>query len=82
MPKEHRRYGQMNTRRAATRTRTYEVRVVRTYEEEWVDLEINATSAEEAQALAQKEAEANAAILFGTISDPSYSVTDCEPIEE
>jgi hypothetical protein len=82
MPKEHRRYGQMPTRRAAIRARTYEVRVLRSYEEEYIDLEIKATCEEEAKSLALAEATANACLYFGTTGEPSYDATDCEPMED
>ena len=79
MAKETRRYGHMPTRRGPTK-RLYEVRVIRVIEEESIYLEIRASSSEEAKQLAVKEAEANHALLFGDIGQPSYEATDAEPI--
>ena len=79
MAKETRRYGHMPTRRGPTK-RLYEVRVIRVIEEESIDIEIRASSEEEAKALALKEARANHALLFSDIGEPSYEATDAEPI--
>jgi hypothetical protein len=60
----------------------FEVRVQRTYHEEWVDLEIEAATSSEAEEKALNEAKTDANLLFGAISDPYFEVTDIEPIEE
>jgi hypothetical protein len=60
----------------------YEVRVYRRYDEEYVDLEIEATSEEEAKELAEKDAVANKSLYFGETPEPSFDAQDAEVIEE
>lgn len=59
--------------------KTYEVRVRRVIEEEYVDIEVEASSPEEAQSLALDEAVTNMSTLFGEMPDPEL-VAD-EPLE-
>lgn len=59
----------------------YIVRVERTYEEEWVDIEVDARSAADARCQAQAEARATACTYFGPPPEPSYNVCEIERME-
>lgn len=52
--------------------RTYEVRVTRTYAEEWVDLEVEACTREEAIKKAKAEVKRDSNMLFGDAGKPEY----------
>ncbi len=59
----------------------YSVRVTRTYPEEFVDLEIESESEEEAAQLAESDAELNEVLYFGDSPDPVFEA-ESDDIEE
>lgn len=56
----------------------FNVRILRSYEEEFVDIDVEASSAEAAKNKALKEARSNACLYFGATPEPEYSVDSCE----
>jgi len=62
--------------------RAYIVRVVRRYEEESCDIEVEAGSAAEAEAIALNEAKRDADFLFMPLGEPDFDVEDAEELSE
>lgn len=65
----------------ATETNTWLVRVTRSTDDDHADIEVKATSSEEAVELAVKEAAANEALYFGDAPTPRFFVDDMDEPE-
>lgn len=63
------------------RKRLYEVRVTRSYQEEFVDMVVRATSASKAGKIAEREARANVVTWFGAQSDAIIEAGDGEALD-
>lgn len=68
----------MSSTRKTDEKQTYEVRVSRSFEEEYLDIEVQASSEEEAEQLALAEAKAKPHLYFGAGGSPSYRAESAE----
>lgn len=66
----------------SAKTKTYRVTVLRYFEEETAEIDVEATNIKDAERLAIKEAEANAETYFGLSPEPSFCLEPTHEIEE